>query len=92
MLALAWPDGEYAIYEGVCHGNLTWPPRGALGFGYDPVFVPDDLGGRTMAEATMVEKNAISHRGRAVRQLPELLSLAGLLPPSPRAFRPPPNS
>ena len=41
VLALAWPDGEHAVYEGRVDGTLTWPPRGTLGFGYDPVFVPD---------------------------------------------------
>ena len=41
VLAIAWPDGENAVYEGRCDGSLTWPPRGLLGFGYDPVFQPD---------------------------------------------------
>ena len=41
VLALAWPDGEHAVYEGTVPGTLTWPPRGAMGFGYDPVFVPE---------------------------------------------------
>ncbi|PKP93346.1 MAG: non-canonical purine NTP pyrophosphatase, RdgB/HAM1 family [Alphaproteobacteria bacterium HGW-Alphaproteobacteria-14] len=68
VLALAWPDGEYAIYEGACHGNLSWPPRGTLGFGYDPVFVP---AGRTQtfAEIPPAEKHAISHRANAFAKL-----------------------
>ena len=43
VLALAWPDGDHAVYEGRIEGTLTWPPRGTLGFGYDPVFVPVGL-------------------------------------------------
>lgn len=68
VLALAWPDGEYAIYEGVCHGNLTWPPRGTLGFGYDPVFVPTGST-QTFAEIAPEEKHAISHRADAFAKL-----------------------
>ena len=44
-----WPDGEERIFEGRAHGTLTWPPRGALGHGYDPMFVPDGQT-RTFAE------------------------------------------
>ena len=63
-LAIAWPDGEYAVYEGRADGTLTWPPRGTMGFGYDPVFVP--LGGtRTFAELDPQEKHRISHRAAA---------------------------
>jgi XTP/dITP diphosphohydrolase len=68
VLAIAWPDGEYAIYEGSVAGTLTWPPRGSLGFGYDPVFVPvgRDL---TMAELDPALKHAISHRADAFAKL-----------------------
>ena len=68
VLAIAWPDGESAIYEGRCAGALTWPPRGLLGFGYDPVFVPT---GRehTFAEIDPEEKHAISHRADAFAKL-----------------------
>jgi XTP/dITP diphosphohydrolase len=60
--------------EGRCTGTLAAEPRGSGGFGYDPAFVPDDLnGGRTMAELSQDEKDAISHRGRAVRELLEWL-------------------
>lgn len=65
--------------EGVCPGQIVLDPRGTQGFGYDPVFAPDELHGRTMAEATMTEKNAISHRGRAFRELPALLRRAGMI-------------
>src|SRR5437762_1149793 len=49
VLALAWPDGEQVVYDGRADGTLTWPPRGTLGFGYDPVFVPAG-GSATFAE------------------------------------------
>jgi XTP/dITP diphosphohydrolase len=77
VLALVHGDAE-ATVSGACEGRITSAPRGAHGFGYDPVFVPDELDGRTLGEATMAEKNAISHRARAVAQLPELLVRTGL--------------
>ncbi len=68
VLALAWPDGHVAWFEGRADGSLTWPPRGKVGFGYDPVFVP--LGDtRSYAELDPAEKHAISHRADAFRQL-----------------------
>ncbi len=67
-LALAWPDGEYAVYEGIAPGSLTWPPRGQLGFGYDPVFVPEG-GEQTFAEIEPAEKHKISHRADAFAKL-----------------------
>jgi XTP/dITP diphosphohydrolase len=63
------PDGTEHAVEGRCTGTLTHTPRGTGGFGYDPAFVPDDDSGRTMAELTEEEKDAISHRGRAARAL-----------------------
>lgn len=68
VLALAWPDGEHAVYEGICTGSLTWPPRGALGFGYDPVFMPAGRD-QTFAEIEPAEKHAISHRADAFAKL-----------------------
>ena len=69
-LAYVAPDGTEHLVEGRCTGTLAAEPRGSGGFGYDPAFVPDDLdGGRTMAELTPAEKDAISHRGRAARAL-----------------------
>ena len=71
VLALVDPgSGEERLFEGLCTGRLTAEPRGAGGFGYDPVFVPDDdHSDRTMAELSSAEKDAISHRGRAAREL-----------------------
>jgi XTP/dITP diphosphohydrolase len=65
-------DGAEHLYEGVCTGTFIDTPRGDGGFGYDPAFVPDDTGPddqRTMAELEPAEKHAISHRGRAAREL-----------------------
>jgi XTP/dITP diphosphohydrolase len=67
-LCVMWPDGETRLYEGRAGGHLTWPPRGALGHGYDPMFVPDG-GTRTFAELDPAEKNLISHRARALEKL-----------------------
>ena len=67
-LALAWPDGHAEVFEGRAEGTLTWPPRGKLGFGYDPVFVP--VGNTlTYAEIAPEEKHAISHRADAFAKL-----------------------
>lgn len=68
VLSLCWPDGHVESFEGRAEGTLTWPPRGTIGFGYDPVFVP--LGDtRTFAELAPEEKHAISHRADAFRKL-----------------------
>lgn len=67
-LALAWPDGHVEWFEGRIDGHLVWPPRGAMGFGYDPVFVPEDES-RTFAEMGFEEKQARNHRARAFAKL-----------------------
>jgi XTP/dITP diphosphohydrolase len=70
-IAYVEPGGRELVVHGRCEGKLTHEPRGSGGFGYDPAFVPDDYLGdeRTMAELAPEEKDAISHRGRAARQL-----------------------
>ena len=68
VLAIAWPDGESAVYEGEVRGSLTWPPRGALGFGYDPVFARQG-DSQTFAEIDPEEKHRISHRADAFAKL-----------------------
>lgn len=67
-LALAWPDGHVETCEGRISGEIVWPPRGARGFGYDPIFRPtgDDL---TFGEIDPDEKHAISHRAIACRKM-----------------------
>ncbi len=70
VMAYAEPGGEERTFTGVCEGTLAQDARGSGGFGYDPAFVPADRAdGRTMAELTDAEKDAISHRGRAAREL-----------------------
>ena len=68
VLAIAWPDGESAVYEGEVRGSLTWPPRGQLGFGYDPVFVRQG-DSQTFAEIDPEQKHRISHRADAFAKL-----------------------
>jgi XTP/dITP diphosphohydrolase len=67
-LALAWPDGDLAVFEGTIDGVLIWPPRGPRGFGYDPVFRPDGEA-LTFGEMDPARKAAISHRAAAFAQL-----------------------
>ena len=69
--ATATPRGEAKerLFYGYCHGRLAASPQGTSGFGYDPVFLPDADGARTMAELSDAEKDEISHRGRAARSL-----------------------
>lgn len=78
VICLAFPDGEAEYYRGEVEGTLVWPPRGNLGFGYDPVFLPDGFD-RTFGEMTAEEKHgwkpgdreALSHRARAFRKFAE---------------------
>lgn len=72
VAALAWPDGRVATAEGAVEGRIAFAPRGAGGFGYDPIFLVEDGGHdgrRTMAELPPEEKNRLSHRARAVAGL-----------------------
>jgi XTP/dITP diphosphohydrolase len=67
-LSLAMPHGEVKSFEGEVHGKLTFPPRGTLGFGYDPIFIPDGWD-QTFGEIDPHVKNAMSHRARAFEKL-----------------------
>jgi len=67
-LALAWPDDHVEIFEGRVEGTLAWPPRGKLGFGYDPIFVPNGYA-ETFAEMSPEAKHAISHRAIAFEKM-----------------------
>jgi XTP/dITP diphosphohydrolase len=69
VLVLRGPDGTERVTSGAVEGYLLDSPRGDGGFGYDPIFVPAEGDGRTFAEMTSDEKQAISHRGRALRAL-----------------------
>ncbi|MFZ0089683.1 MAG: RdgB/HAM1 family non-canonical purine NTP pyrophosphatase [Solirubrobacteraceae bacterium] len=81
VCALAYVDpatGTERVFFGTCHGQLASTASGTGGFGYDPAFLPDgDFGGRTMAELSDAEKDAISHRGRAVAALVQWLTSTG---------------
>jgi XTP/dITP diphosphohydrolase len=67
-LSLALPHGEIRTFEGEVHGHLTFPPKGSLGFGYDPIFVADGFE-QTFGEIDPHVKNAMSHRARAFQKL-----------------------
>ena len=76
-IACVEPGGAEHVVHGRCEGRLTHEPRGTGGFGYDPAFIPDDYDdGRTMAELSPEEKDGISHRGRAARELKRILLVA----------------
>ena len=76
VIAVAYPDGRILTACGECCGEIAREPRGTNGFGYDPIFVLPD--GRHMAELGSDEKNAISHRGRALRELKQKLTELGI--------------
>ena len=67
-LALAWPGGHADVFEGFVEGEITWPPRGEKGFGYDPIFTADgeDI---TFAEMEPAQKHTMSHRADAFQKL-----------------------
>ncbi len=67
VLSIAVPSGPALTYEGSCEGILLEKPRGTSGFGYDPIFYHEGLG-KTFAEASMEEKNTVSHRGKALAE------------------------
>lgn len=69
VILIAYPDGTEVVADGWVDGLIATSSRGSSGFGYDPVFEPDGGGGRTFAEMTAEEKNGLSHRGRALRNM-----------------------
>jgi len=73
VVALVWPDGRVVSAEGFCDGAIAEDPDGGGGFGYDPIFVADELG-CTFAAASAGDKARVSHRARAVRALGERLA------------------
>lgn len=68
VACLAWPDGRTEIFEGLCPGHIACEYHGKNGFGYDPIFIVDELG-KCFAELSVDEKNAVSHRGKALRKV-----------------------
>ena len=73
VVALTLADGGIKFFEGTVEGHISASPHGSAGFGYDPVFVPREAPGLTFAEMSTESKNAISHRGRAIRALADYL-------------------
>ena len=74
VVALVSSKGDIHFVGGECRGTIAESERGDSGFGYDALFIPTDGDGRTFAEMTGAEKDAVSHRGRALAQAPELLA------------------
>ena len=74
VVALVSSKGDIHFVGGECAGTIAESERGDGGFGYDSLFIPADGDGRTFAEMTGPEKDAVSHRGRALAQIPELLA------------------
>jgi XTP/dITP diphosphohydrolase len=68
VVVLYYPDGKYYVGKGYCYGKIIDEYRGSNGFGYDPIFVSDELG-KTFGEATEAEKNSVSHRANALADL-----------------------
>ena len=73
VVTLILADGQPHFFEGTCEGSIATARRGSGGFGYDPVFLPDAYPGRTLAEVSEAEKNAVSHRGKAMRAMADWL-------------------
>ncbi len=73
VVMVVYPDGSELCAEGVCAGSIATEERGDRGFGFDPLFIPDDGDGRTFSLMTDAEKNEISHRGRAFEALVDAL-------------------
>lgn len=73
VIVVRWPSGEELVTQGVCEGRIAVVERGTRGFGYDSVFIPDDGDASTFAEMSETDKNALSHRGRAVGALSQRL-------------------
>ncbi len=76
VIAVCWSGGGEETFEGACEGTIAAAERGDAGFGYDRLFIPNELGGeQTFAEVGEAAKHAISHRGRALRTLSNHLAL-----------------
>lgn len=75
VVCCVYPDGKTITVRGECRGRIGYEPHGDAGFGYDPIFLPEEYNyEKTMAQLTSDEKDAISHRGRALRALAERIS------------------
>jgi XTP/dITP diphosphohydrolase len=73
-VVVLWPNGDEVVVEGVCEGSIALRETGNSGFGFDALFIPAAGDGRTFAEMNAVEKNAMSHRGKAFVELAKVLT------------------
>ena len=73
VIVVLWPDKTYVTAEGIVSGKIALSPRGNLGFGYDSIFLPSEVTGRTFGEISDSEKNKISHRSRALTEISRVL-------------------
>ncbi|MFL2975614.1 MAG: RdgB/HAM1 family non-canonical purine NTP pyrophosphatase [Candidatus Thalassarchaeaceae archaeon] len=73
-IAAVYIDGNIFFGNGICEGEISEEISGEMGFGFDPIFIPDDGDGRTCGEMSSMEKSSISHRGRALKAVSELLN------------------
>ena len=75
VVALVFPNGEEHVFRGECHGKIGFAPMGENGFGYDPLFLPNDkaAGGKTFAQIKQELNNQISHRSRSLAKLEDFL-------------------
>ena len=73
-VVVLWPNGDEIVVEGVCEGSIALRETGNSGFGFDALFIPAAGDGRTFAEMNAVEKNAMSHRGKAFVELAKVLT------------------
>ena len=73
VIVVLWPDETFITAQGIVSGRIAFSPAGTLGFGYDSIFLPSEIPGKTFGEISDSEKNQISHRGRALKQIANLL-------------------
>ena len=73
VIVVLWPDETFITAQGIVSGKIALSPAGNLGFGYDSIFLPSEIPGKTFGEISDSEKNQISHRGRALKQIAQLL-------------------
>ena len=73
VIVVLWPDETFITAEGVVFGRIALAPIGNLGFGYDSIFLPSEIPGKTFGQISDSEKNRISHRGRALKEIAKVL-------------------
>lgn len=81
VIAFFSPYTGIRLFSGEARGKISYEPRGVGGFGFDPIFIPDEGDGRTFAELEVDEKNKLSHRGKSMRNFIEWITSLKPLPP-----------